>query len=292
MRVLRATGVTALVAALAAGCAGEDAPEVGDPDTALARAPQVTADADSARVALAASMSLEGVEEALDFGGEGEIDLEADVSRLDLDLSEMATFQTGGEGADPGLWRGTVIYTGDGTLMKLPAFNALTPEPDKWLRWNADALVREGGTQFSAPDPIEFLRFVRAARDAEVEGEQEIRGVDTTHLRANVTVDDLPGVASEEDETQAEAYAQRLRTAGVESFPLHVWLDAQGRVRRLEARYEDMMVANGRTADITTSLELFDFGGGEDLTLPRASEVVDINDVIGRGPEETQHSEE
>jgi hypothetical protein len=293
MPALRATGMTALVAALAAGCGGNDAPELGDPGAALDRAPRATAEAESAHVALAATMAVEGVDDRLEFGGQGALDLKEELGRLELDLSEMATFRTEGGGTDPDLWRGTVLYTGDVTLMKLPAFNSLTPEPDKWIRWNDEALVREGGAQFAAPDPLELLGFVGAVgRDVSVEGEDEVRGEATTHLRAEVAVGGLAQAAAADGSVEAQAYAQRLQTAGLESFPLDVWLDAEGRIRRLEARYDDLRVSGSQTADLVTSVELYDFGSARDVRLPPANEIVDIGDVIGRGPDETEHSEE
>ena len=292
MRALRDAGVPALVAVLAAGCGGGDAPDAAEAEAALARAPEATAEAGSAAVELATTMTMEGVDEPLDVRGEGTLDLDDELSRIELDMSEMASFRTETPSA-PELWRGTVIYTGDATLMKLPAFNSLTPEPDKWIQWTGDALVREGGARFSAPDPIEFLAFARAlGDDVEVVGTEDLGGAETTHLRGEVAVDDLPGAASEAGVREAQAYAGRLKAAGVESFELDVWLDADDRIRRLEATYDDLQVSAAERADIVSTLLLTDFGMDPAIDVPPSDEIVDIGDVIGRGPEETEHSEE
>jgi hypothetical protein len=289
MRVLRDAGVPALVAALAAGCAG-DAPDAADAEAALARAPEATAAAENAAVTLSGTMTIEGLGDRVDFGGEGVVDLDDKRSRVDIDMSEMASFQTPTPG-DPDDWRGTIISTPQGTLMKLPAFNALTPEPGKWIRWTGESLVREGGTQFSAPDPVEFLRFVRAlGEDVDVVGTDEVGGVETTHLRGDVALPDLPAAAPEAERREAQAYAQRLEAAGLDSIGLDVWLDDEHRIRRLTATYDDIRVASKRV-DLLARMELSNFGGAGEVQIPPSNEIVDIGDVIGRGPEETEHSE-
>lgn len=292
MRTLRDAGVPALVAAFAAGCGGGDAPDAAEAEASLARAPEATAAAGSAAVELATTVTVDGVGEPLDFRGEGTLDLEEELSRVELDMSEMASYRTETP-ADPDLWRGTVIYTGEGTLMKLPAFNSLTPEPEKWIRWTGDALVREGGVQFSAPGPIEFFAFARALRDdVEVVGTEDVGGTETTHLRGEVAVEDLPTASTEAGFREAQAYAGRLQAAGLETIELDVWLDAEDRIRRLEATYDDMNVSGAETADVVTTLLLTDFGGASAIEMPPSHEIIDIGDVIGRGPEETEHSEE
>ena len=292
MRALRDAGVPALVAALAAGCGGGDAPDAAEAEASLARAPEATAAAGSAAIELATTVRVEGVDEPLDFQGDGTLDLEEELSRLDLDMSEMASYRTETP-SDPELWRGTVIHTGGGTLMKLPAFNSLTPEPEKWIRWTGDALVREGGAQFSAPSPIEFLAFVRALGDeAEVVGMEDVAGTETTHLRGEVPVEDLPTASTEAGFREAQAYAARLQAAGVQAIELDVWLDSEDRIRRLEATYDDMNVSGAEKADVVTTLLVTEFGVDAAIEMPPSHEIIDIGDVIGRGPEETEHSEE
>ena len=291
MGVVRGAGVPALVAALAAGCGGGDAPDAAEAEASLARAPEATAAEGSAAIELATTVSVEGVDEPLDFRGEGTLDLEEELSRLDLDMSEMASYRTETP-SDPDLWRGTVIHTGEGTLMKLPAFNSLTPEPEKWIRWTGEALVREGGAQFSAPGPIEFLAFTRALGDVEVVGTEDVAGTETTHLRGEVPVEDLPTASTEAGFREAQGYAGRLQAAGVRTIELDVWLDSEDRIRRVEATYDDMNVSSAETADVVTTLLLTEFGVDPAIELPASGEIVDIGDVIGRGPEETEHSEE
>jgi hypothetical protein len=292
MRVFRDARVPALVAALAAGCAGGDAPDPAEAEAALARAPEATAKEASAAIELAATMRVEGDDDPLEFRGDGTLDLEEELSRIELDMSEMASFRTA-SASDPDLWRGTVIYAPNATLMRLPAFNSLTPEPEKWIRWSGDALVREGGAQFAAPDPLDFLVFARAvSEDVDVVGREDVHGVETVHVRGEVEVEDLPAYAAEAARGEAEAYAGRLAAAGVEAFELDVWLDDEERIRRLRASYDDMQVSASERADLVATLLLTEFGIDPRIGLPPSAEVVDIGDVIGRGPEETEHSEE
>ena len=85
----------------------------------------------------------------------------------------------------------------------------------------------------------------------------------------------LPEVMPPGERGPLETYARRLRAAGIAKFPLDVWLDENGLVRRMSARYDDMEV-EGRRADVSFAMELFDFGASVDVKPPPPNEVSDF----------------
>jgi hypothetical protein len=242
----------------------------------------------TSRIELEGSIELEGLEEPIDFRGEGAADFGAGTSRVTLDMSELAEASPAYGPSEN--WRGEVYYEGEAVFVRLPAISVSLPEAREWVKVDAETLQELGGAQFSAPDPDEFLHFAGAAGSPETLGEEQIRGVETTHLRAEVRVDDLPTALPPERRKGMEAYARRLSFAGLDSFPLDVWVDGDGIIRRLRAEYDNMETGT-KEADMSFAMELYDLG--EDIVVkpPSPDRVSDIADLIGRGAEEAEEAE-
>jgi len=262
---------------------GAEAEDGAGPGTAV----EDTVAAGTARFEIVATIETGGKE--LDLDAKGETNLGEDRTRMDIDFSALAEVAGGGEAADPALYRGEAIYDGEVLYIRLPALTAALPEEVDWLRVDASTLAEQAGQQFNAPDPTEFIRFVDAMKDAEEVGEEEIRGDQTTHFRGTVAVSDLAAAATEEDRAEATSFAERLEAAGVESFPLDLWLDEENRVRQLRVEYEAQQ--EGTEVRLLTVVELFDYGEEADIEPPPANEVTNFDDIAGRGAEETEHSE-
>lgn len=276
----------ALALGAVAGCGQDGESEQGAesarepaPADAVAAAAQTTSERKTARIAFDGTMEMSGLSEPVNFTGEGAADFGVGASRLTLDMSEFAEAFGGGLG-DPAGWRGDAVYAGDIIYMRLPALTKLLPGAKRWLRVDEGMLMEQGGTQFSAPDPVEFVEFLSAAgRDVEVLGEEEVRGVATTHYRATIAVDELPRAVDPEARAEVEAYARRLRQMGVEQIPLETWVDEEGVARRVSVEYANMQ-ANGREASVAFSLELFDLGAAVSIDLPPKSQVSDFEALL------------
>ena len=286
-------GPLVILALSACGDDGSDSrastygPEEGA-EASLAGAAERMAD-ERAKFSLAASIEAEGVDEAVDLTASGTVDFGGDRSRMELDFGEILELGGSGSASD---WRGEAIYQGDTIFIRMPGLTKALPERVEWLEVDSATLAEQGGTQFNAPDPVEFVGFVAAlGEDAEELGEEEVRGTDTSHYRGTVAVADLPRVARAEDRAQVASYARRLRTAGLERFPLDVWIDEDGLIRRLRVEYEDL--STGATAmSLSTSVDFYDFGVEAKIEPPPRAEVTPFGELIGRGAEETKHSEE
>jgi hypothetical protein len=260
----------------------------GEP-AAVKGAADRTAAAGTSRLALEGTIEIEGAE-PIEFTSAGAVDFARNRSRASLDMSEFARTAPS-EFASAGNWKGEVYYDADLVYVRLPVIQSAFPEAKEWVRIDAETLQQAGGAQFSAPDPEEFLQFAEAAADhAEAIGEEEIRGVATTGYRADIDVDELPAAAPPEERGELEAYARRLKSAGVESFPLEVWLDDEGLVRRLVAEYENMETGTSE-ADLSFAIELYDLGAELDVKAPPIDRVSDITDLIGRGAEANEEAE-
>jgi hypothetical protein len=184
-------------------CAGDDdserspASSVGAATTS-AESPEATlasavdrVQSETATFELDASIASAGG--SVDVTGEGTVDFEADRSRTTLDMSELLAL--GGQGS-PADWRGEAINIGDVIYMRLPGLTKALPQEVEWLKVDAGTLAEQGGTQFNAPDPGQFVTFATAmAEGADEVGSEEIRGSDTTHYRGTVAVEDIVAAA-------------------------------------------------------------------------------------------------
>jgi hypothetical protein len=107
-------------------------------------------------------------------------------------------------------------------------------------------------------DPTAQLHTLAAVSAAEVVGQEEVRGEKTTHYRGTYDVARaLRGARG----LQQAALRSSLGAAatGVPQAPYDVFLDAEGRLRRLTQTVE-VPSATGDPLSVTTTLELYDFG--------------------------------
>ena len=291
-----ALAVLAAAASLAAGCGGDGggpaaAREGADAEEAsLAGAVEATTGRGSAKLDFVATLEGPGFDEGVELRAVGEIDFARDRSEMTLDFTELAAAQ-GGSVTDARAWRGGAIYDGDVVYVRMPTLTQALPDEIEWLRADTRALAEQGGAGFNAPDPDQFVRFVDAIRaNAEVVGEEGVRGDETTHLRGTVSLATLADVADTRDRQTFASYANRLEAMGLDTFPLDVWIDGDSVIRRIESEYGNLR-SGGTELTVTSRLELYDFGADVEIQPPPPGDVTDLADVIGRSAEETEHTE-
>ncbi len=264
----------------ATGCGAEELKKES-PRAAVATAATKASMVGTARISIKASMQISGFAEPFNLTGAGVADYRNDRSRFTIDISELAELAPPALGA-PRAWRGEIVYDQDVVYMRLPALKRFLPRAKRWIRVDGGTRAAQGGTAFSMPDPAEFLRFARAAGRVRVIGKENVRGVETTHYRGTIDVGKLPGAVPPGERAALDAYARRLRAAGVASFPLDIWLDEDGLTRRVSAEYNNMKTGQ-RRANISFSMELFDFGAAVDVALPRPNQVSDLHELVNKG---------
>ncbi|WP_344329061.1 hypothetical protein [Streptomyces macrosporus] len=155
------------------------------------------------------------------------------------------------------------------------------------LREAAGRIEGVNGVRIS--DPARAVDYARALSDDDATriGRERIDGVDTTHYRVTVDVEDLAG----EDTAQGE----RLRRQLGESLPMDLWLDDRDRIRRqqfeIEAKGAGGPSAESRepgepdrtrSAAVRTVLEFHDFGTPVDVSAPPAGQTTDVTDRFVR----------
>ena len=244
LSVALAAAATALLTACTGGTGstGGDAPQAApspsapSADAVLRRAALVTELAGRARYSLTTSTTLNGQEVA--FSGEGVYDWNARTGRTTYKIPVGAVEQR---------------------LLRDDLFFVLPQQPGIFFRVPTQAVAASplGGSVH----PTTQLNTVAAVEQAERVDEVVVRGVPTTHYRGTY---DVRAAVERAQGAQRDALRSALGAAvkGVASAPYDVYVDAEGRVRRLEQSVEvpASPQTGGQPLTVRTTLELYDFG--------------------------------
>jgi hypothetical protein len=261
------------LAVVLAGCGG-DAVSF-DPAASAA----TTVDAKSAKLAF--DTSIEGGGQTLHMTGSGAADLENRRARMIFDVGDLLSGS--GLPASPNeQW--TILSDGFVVYMNAPTLARQLPGAKEWLKLDVAKLAKTRNIdvgqfrQLTQNDPTQMLEYLRATSGKIDEvGEEDVRGVPTTHYRAKVDLDKVAEQAPPKLRKAFRASIQSLKR-GIASgeIPVDVWVDEQNRVRRLQ---EHLTVAGG--GRIAFSVDFFDFGTPVSVSAPPPADTLDLAQVLG-----------
>jgi hypothetical protein len=247
---------------LLAGC--RDA----SPQDLLDRAPEALDEAGTSRFEMQVTAVGQGVDST--FGATGEQDLGEGTLRMTTDLGLDAT-------------RTETLVFGDTIYLRSPLFELFTGDPDTWVRIGLEDAGRTAGLDIDTlvegnTGPAALVQQLRgAADDIEELGSEQVRGVDTRHLRVVVDTDLAIEQSPPEVREQLRAFAA---TSGLPAtYPMEVWVDEDALIRRVRTVVEVEDETAGPVTQETT-LELFDFGLPVDVVAPDDAEVVDLRTLL------------
>ncbi len=208
-----------------------------------------------------------------------------------------------------------VVRTGDVAYLRMPMMGVLDPSiAGKWLRVDGSRLGALDNLGLSGPmgdpltDPSVILGYLRGVgADLTTVGAEVIDGVETTHVQAVVSVGRALGASGADRERMEQLLGgvggevdQALRDV---TFPVDVYLDADGYVRRVAMTYDfgelfgalfgalDGLEGTGPGSEglgampdlgmtMTMTVDFFDLGQPVTITEPSPDDVVDICDVV------------
>ena len=271
--------MTALMFSLAllAGACGKDGGQV------LAAAGETTAQAGTSRMAMTVSASSEptgdsapdATADALELKAEGFINYETGHGTMTMDMGSL-----GLPGAPSGQAEmrmlGSVVY------MKLPG-SELGNRP--WIKFDLEAMGNSGtpvpGLNPASNDPRGVLDALRGVSGAVEEvGEEAVRGVPTTHYRASIDLEKAQDEVPKERRDDFAAFSEQL---GIETLPIDVWVDEEGRARRFAYEVKTPATAQAPASQVDLEIDLFDFGVDVKVEAPPESEVTDYGAIDPTG---------
>lgn len=261
-----------------------------------------TSDANTARFVM--HYTLSGVPElpggSLSFAADGAFDVEAERVRIAIDLSALVEAAEASGEVPPGAAQQMEMLAGermesviDGDVI-YQRFPMMAPTGKEWVRIDASAYgvdLQAGGPGEQGTDATAYLSLLEASGEEVTElGREEVRGVPTTRYRATV---DLGVHLAEATPEARDDLARVLGPEGLEAlagtaFPLDVWVDDEGLVRRVAATLDLAGAAPPEAADvvppgaaISFDIEYFDFGADVQVDPPPGDQVIDAGSLGG-----------
>lgn len=267
VRALVATVLAALVVAAAAGCGSET---VGVEE--IANAADASERTDGMKVAVEATVDGPGGE--IPMTGSGVMDMKGQRGEFEYRLQGQEMRQV----AD----RLTMYFKGG-------PFAAGLEDGKEWAKLDLARANREMGIDLGAlqqpgsGDPRQMFSQLKAVSgDVEKLGEEEVRGVETTHYRGEVDLLKTPdGLPPERREAARKSMERAIEQFGLENYPMDVWIGDDDLVRRI--RMEPSMEVLGQEISFEMTMEFYDYGSPVSIELPRRDEVQDVTDLASQG---------
>jgi hypothetical protein len=215
---------------LLAGCGGAVNP--------LAAAIGKTSKSEGVRVTMTGDVSVSGV--AMKMTGEGEMDIKGlrshMTTRMIMPPALAKRSPLGPEIETEQIMTGLVLY------MKMPAVMAKSaPGGKQWMKVDLAKSGRGMGIdlqqmmQGGGTDPAWTLKWLKASQEVEEVGSERIGGVETTHYKADVVLEDLADGVPEDDRAAYRKSIEQMRRFGMaETIPMEVWISDDDLVRRLQ----------------------------------------------------------
>ncbi|MEU1480834.1 hypothetical protein [Streptomyces sp. NPDC005760] len=140
---------------------------------------------------------------------------------------------------------------------------------DKWVRVDTTALSDGNLVTGGATDPLAAAEVLRGTRTATYVGATELAGTEVRHYRGTA---DLAAAAKGAGANRSvlAAAAKGFATAAV---PFDVYLDDQGRIRKIRHRFSFVNGQRPGTVAVASTTLLFDFGTAADVRLPAARDI-------------------
>ncbi|WP_159667152.1 hypothetical protein [Streptomyces mexicanus] len=252
-----------VICAGATGCSGggaaaQDARAATDPVQTLRQAPDALREAGSAQARTSMEMATGGTR--VTIRGEGGYDFRRQRGRLTVVLPQDPTGTPEHQPITELLAPGALFMKNRGA--GVPA--------DKWVRVETATLSDGNLVTGGATDPYAAAEVLRGTRTADFVGDTQVAGVAVRHYRGTADLALAARSAAASDAAALRAAAKGFATAEV---PFDVYLDDQGRVRKLRQRFAFVNGRRENTVAVFATTLLYAFGTPVNVTLPEAKDI-------------------
>ncbi len=284
--------LVAFLGLVASGCGGS---QVAIPElTSFTSVAQSSASSDSAQFELTFDLTVPGVGKSLSFTAGGGFDTPAKHSRMSVDLSSLAdlmsqlgpllgdTVSGGLATTDPADWKLDVIVDGDVVYLRFPPIAKELPDGKTWVKGNAKELSQSGTTgldqagSLSGIDARDVFGLLEGVSGTiESVGSEDVRGVTTSHYRATLDPAKLTALVPADQRESLGGVDEAAKQAGLDELPIDVWVDGEGRVRKLSIDLDAKLPGSEESLQASLVIEVYDYGMPLELELPPADQVAD-----------------
>ena len=281
-----------LLGVVASGCGGS---QVAIPElSSFTTVAKTSASSDSAQFELSVELTLPGIGESLSFTAEGGFDTPDRRSRIAVDLSSLAKLMAqagpllGGTvtgdlaDSDPEDWKLDAIVDGDVVYVRFPPIAEELPAGKTWIKGDAKDFSKTGTAgldqagSLSGIDPRDVFGVLQAVSGTiESVGSEDVRGVATSHYRATLDPAKISALLPAGQRQSFGGIDEAAKQAGLSDLPIDVWIDADGRVRKLSIELDAKMPGSDQSLQASLVVEVYDYGVPLELELPPADQVAD-----------------
>ncbi|MER6207889.1 hypothetical protein ACWDG9_42775 [Streptomyces sp. NPDC001073] len=240
------------------GVASADARGAGDPVAVVRRAADSLMAAGSSQARTSMEMATGGTR--VTIRGEGVYDFRRRLGRLKVQLPQDPAGTSEHRPITELLAPGALFMKNRGA--GVPA--------DKWVRVDTGTLSDGNLVTGGATDPYAAAELLRGTTAATYLGKTEVAGSPVRHYRGVADLAVAARSASAGNEAALRSAAKGFATARV---PFDVYLDDQGRVRKLGQRFSFVNGQRHSTVAVTSTTLLYDFGVAADVRLPASKDI-------------------
>lgn len=266
------TGIAVLLlAGGAVGCGAKDgagkSPAM-EPAAAVAEAAKNADDITSFRYRLTGSVP-----------GEGKIDGEAAMSVKPLAMSMKMSVQD---------------KTTDGQIeirlidkaMYLGGNAEMTKEMDgkSWIKFDMSALGEDSGLSMdqlgageAGKNPAADSTFLTGSKDVKKVGTETVDGVETTHYKGTVSLDDLRTTLKDknkETREQREKSIEQYEKMGLDSMTMDMWIDGEHHTKQFRMR------GDAQKGPLDMTITFLDYNKPVKVTAPPAKDTADLAEMM------------
>jgi hypothetical protein len=281
MNLLASLCAFAAIAAAAAAISGCGASATLDP---VARAAELTSRQAGSHFTMTMQLSSPMLPGGVSLSASGYVDERRRAGEMNMNLAGIPGISQSAQGAGSihMIFQFPVLY------MNMPVLAGRLPAGKTWIKLDLAKLASKAGVDASQlgslnqADPTQFLSYLRASSGAVTTvGSEQIGGTPTTHYRATLQLD---RILDRLPDSQRAAARGMLEHLGTGSIPVDVWVDQQGRLRRMQLSIGGGSTGTNGTSPLasvsgTLTLDLTSYGPVPPIVPPPASQVFDASAV-------------
>jgi hypothetical protein len=280
MRLIPLAVALCAVVVLTTGCGGGTAEQVTLAD--IEQAAFQTKSVGTARVEFKGEVIFnQDHAQRFSFRGRGVADFRADSAKFNAVYTFPNPLQEAIKDEFGGPWRANFILdASDGIVlyMRFPYLDGKLPGRKTWLKADIVEVGKRYGLDLDRlketrrSDPALMLAYLKSAVGVRKVGTDLVRREVTTHYS---TIVDAETIVEEAPKDQQRAMRKYLRLMGIKTYPVDLWVDRDGVVRKVGVELEYKLPTR-EYVKMKLSEEYFDFGVAVDIEPPAAKEVLDV----------------
>jgi hypothetical protein len=168
--------------------------------------------------------------------------------------------------------------------MQMGVLQKQLPKGRKWLELDAEKIGQSLGIDVSQlsqyNDPTKMLDYLRSSGKVEEVGDEDIRGVGTTHYRATVDIAKAAKSLGGTGKASGAGLDQLVKFLGDSKVPVDVYIGDDKLVRRMTMRLAPSGNAAASGFEMNMTMDLYDYGTPVNISAPPKSEVYDGSKLL------------